>query len=121
LSLPVEITNNVEGRVRGDIRSGSAEEFLDQIAAANGLAWFFDGSVLHVASREEMTQRTFDLQDIDSAGLIRDLEQHRIGEPLTARLLDAGSRLRAVGPPAWIETVAQRIERRRQSPAGSGG
>lgn len=121
LSLPMEISRQVEGRVRGDIRGGSAREFLDQIAAANGLAWYFDGGVLHVASRSEITQRTFDLQGIDSAQLMRHLDRWNTGEPLTARLIDGGSTLRAVGPASWIESLAQRIQRLRQSPSTGPG
>lgn len=116
LSLPIEISRQVRGRVRGDIQGGNAEEFLDQIVAANGLAWYFDGGVLYVTSRSEITQRTLDLQGVDSAKLTHDLERWRVGEPLTARLVDGGSAIQAVGPASWVESVAQRIQALRQSP-----
>lgn len=118
LSLPMDISSEVEGRVRGDIPSGSAGEFLDRVAAANGLVWYFDGSVIHVATRGEITQRTFDLRGIDSTRLMKSLDR-RVGEPLSAQLVDDGSALQVVGPPAWIDSVARRVDRLRQ-PAASG-
>ncbi len=120
LSLPVEISHEVRGRVRGDIRAGTAEEFLERISAANGLAWFFDGSVLHVATRGEMSQRRFELDGIDSQQLMENIEASRIGTPLRVRLVDGGSTLQAWGPPAWIDNVARQVERLRQpTPRGS--
>lgn len=114
LSIPVEISREVRGRVRGDIRAGSAEEFLEQISASNGLAWFFDGGGLHVTTRREITQRNFDLAGIDAQRLMENIDRSRIGSPLRARLLDEGSTLQAWGPPAWIDSVAQQVERLRQ-------
>ncbi|MFQ3786218.1 hypothetical protein [Halomonas sp. A29] len=122
LSLPVEISREVKGRVRGDIRAGSAEEFLERVSAANGLAWFFDGGVLHVATRGEMTQRRFELNGIDSQRLMEDIERSRVGSPLRVRLVDGGSTLQAWGPPAWIDNVARHVERLRQpTPRGPSG
>ena len=122
LSIPVEISREVRGRVRGDIRTGSAEEFLAQISAANGLAWFFDGGVLHVTTREEMTQRRFDLEGIDPQRLMEEIDRLRIGEPLRARLTNGDSTLQAWGPPPWIDSVAQHVERLRQpAPRGPSG
>ncbi|MBW6390793.1 hypothetical protein [Billgrantia antri] len=114
LSLPVEISREVEGRVRGDIRASTAEEFLARVSAANGLAWFFDGGVLHVATRGEMSQRRFELDGIDSQQLMENIEASRIGTPLRVRLVDGGSTLQAWGPPAWIDSVARHVERLRQ-------
>ncbi|EPC00818.1 hypothetical protein L861_13590 [Litchfieldella anticariensis FP35 = DSM 16096] len=114
LSLPVEISPQVRGRVRGNIRTGTAEEFLDQVSSANGLAWFFDGGVLHVATRQEMIQRTFELQGIDADRLMEAIDQSRVGDPLRARLIDGNAALQAWGPPAWIESVARRVDRLRQ-------
>ncbi|MDN3556899.1 hypothetical protein [Halomonas maura] len=119
LSMPVEISREVSGRVRGDIRTGSVEEFLEQISATNGLAWFFDGGVLHVNTRQEMTQRRFDLEGIDSQRLMDEIERARIGSPLRARLINGESTLQAWGPEPWIDSVARHVERLRK-PASRG-
>lgn len=92
LSLPVEISGEVRGRVRGDIRAESAEDFLEQISAANGLAWFFDGGGLHVTTRREISQQNFDLQGVDAQRLMEEVERSRIGAPLRARLINDGTR-----------------------------
>lgn len=114
LSIPVTISREISGRVRGDIRGGNAKEFLDQISAANGLAWFFDGGELHVTTRQEITQRNFDLSTIDTRRLMENIGSMRVGSPLRARLLNEESTLQAWGPPAWIDSVAQQVERLQQ-------
>lgn len=114
LSLPVEISREVRGRVRGDVRAETAEEFLDKISTANGLAWYFDGGVLHVATRGEMSQRRFELEGLDQQRLLDEIERARIGSPLRMRLVNGGSTLQVWGPPAWIESVAAQVERMRE-------
>ncbi|PXX94495.1 hypothetical protein CR158_00880 [Halomonas heilongjiangensis] len=122
LSMPVEISREVRGRVRGDIRSGSVEEFLEQVSASNGLAWFFDGGALHVTTRQEMAQRRFDLEGIDSQRLMEEIDRARIGNPLRARLINGDSTLQAWGPEPWIDSVARHVERLRQpAPRGPSG
>ncbi|MFM9272143.1 hypothetical protein ACJ7V3_18090 [Halomonas elongata] len=120
LALPVEVSQQVEGEVRGDIQAGTAREFLEQVCSANDLAWFFDGGVLHVATRQEMTQRSFELTGIDSERLMTDIEGSSMGDPMRSRLVDGGETLRVWGMDAWIEDVARRVERLRR-PAPSGG
>ncbi|MCE8020381.1 type III secretion protein [Halomonas sp. MCCC 1A11036] len=114
LSLPVEISREVRGRIRGDVRAETAEEFLEKISTANGLAWYFDGGVLHVATRGEMSQRRFELEGLEQQRLLNEIERTRIGSPLRMRLVNGGSTLQVWGPPAWIENVAGQVERMRE-------
>lgn len=110
LSLPVEISDAVEGEVHGDIHASTAGDFLEQVCATNGLAWFYDGYVLHVAAREELSRRTFDLAGVDVPRLRAEIERAEIGKPLSARVGADRHRLEVSGPPAWIADMAQRIE-----------
>ena len=119
LSLPVEVSSAVNGEVRGDIHADSAQAFLEQVCRSNGLAWFFDGYVLHVAAREELGRRSFDLDGVDVSRLSADIEAARIGSPLSADFRDGRHRLEAMGPPAWLAEVAQRVEDSRRTPAPS--
>lgn len=119
LSLPVEISREVRGRIRGDVQAESAAEFLQKISMANGLAWYFDGGVLHVATRGEMSQRRFELDGLDRQRLLDEIERTRIGSPLRMRLVNDDSTLQVWGPPAWIEDVAGQVEGMRQ-PASHG-
>ncbi|ALM53818.1 hypothetical protein AR456_17235 [Halomonas huangheensis] len=121
LSLPVEISRDVRGEVRGEIQAGNAREFLEQVCAANDLAWFFDGGVLHITSRRELTQRTFDLSRVDVDRLMEDIGQAGAGEPMQARLVDADSALQVWGVDAWIESVARHVERLRNPMPGGRG
>ncbi len=119
LSLPVEVSSAVKGEVRGDIHAETAQAFLEQVCRANGLAWFFDGYVLHVAAREELGRRSFDLDGVDVSRLSAEIEATRIGSPLSADFQDGRHRLEAMGPPAWLTEVAQRVEDSRRTPAPS--
>ncbi|MDQ7729748.1 hypothetical protein [Halomonas sp. SpR8] len=121
LALPMEVSQRVEGDVRGDIKAETARGFLEQVCAANDLAWFFDGGVLHVATREEMTQQSFELTDIDSQRLMEDIEGSSIGDPMRSRLVNGGDTLQVWGMKAWVDDVAQRVERLRQPAPSSGG
>lgn len=119
LALPVEVSRNVRGKVKGEIRATTAREFLEQVCASNDLAWYFDGGVLHIATRQELSQRTFDLARVNGERLMEDIENSGTGEPLRARLTEDGSTLQAWGMDAWLESIARHIERLR-SPAASG-
>ncbi|WP_353980362.1 hypothetical protein [Salinicola endophyticus] len=123
LSLPVAMSDAVTGEVNGDIDATRAGDFLRQVCAANGLAWFYDGYVLHVATRGELSQRLFDLDGVDRERLLAALARSEIGAPLDATLIDDGARLEVSGPPAWITSVAQRLEglRRPAPPAAPSG
>lgn len=119
LSLPVEVSDAVDGEVRGDIHADTAADFLEQVCQANGLAWFFDGYVLHVAAREELARRSFDLDGVDVASLRAELGSAEIGSPLSAEIRDDVNRLEAMGPPSWLAAVAQRVDALRRTPSPS--
>lgn len=121
LSLPTEVSRAVRGEVRGDIQAGSARDFLEQVCAANDLAWYFDGGVLHVTTRQELTQRTFDLSRVDTDLLMTNLESAGVGDPIQTRLVDGGNALQAWGMEAWIDSVSRHVEHlRRPAPGGRG-
>lgn len=119
LSLPVEVSDAVDGEVRGDIHADTAADFLEQVCQANGLAWFFDGYVLHVAAREELARRSFDLDGVDVATLRADIDAAEIGSPLSAEFRDDVNRLEAMGPPSWLAEVTQRVDALRRTPSPS--
>lgn len=110
LSLPVEISDAVEGDVRGDIHASTAGDFLEQVCESNGLGWFYDGYVLHVAARQELSRRTFDLTDVDVPQLRAEIVQAQVGKPLSAIIGVEHNSLDVMGPPAWIAEMAQRVE-----------
>lgn len=119
LSLPVEISEAVDGEVRGDIHASTAGDFLEQVCESNGLGWFYDGYVLHVAARQELIRRTFNLTDVDVLRLRAEIAQAKVGKPLSAIIDAEHSSLNVMGPPAWIADMAQRVEGLRQPSAPS--
>lgn len=116
LSLPVEVSDGVEGEVNGDIHATRAGEFLRKVCEANGLAWFYDGYVLHVAARDELARRVFNLDGVDSDRLQAATRAAEIGEPLDATLIEGGDRIEVSGPPSWIASMARRIDGLRRPP-----
>ncbi|MEL7612228.1 hypothetical protein AAGW18_06965 [Vreelandella titanicae] len=119
LSLPVEVSDAVDGEVRGDIRASTAGEFLEQVCESNGLAWFYDGYVLHVAARQELSRRRFELTDVDVPRLRAEITQAQVGKPLSAMINAEHDSLEVMGPPAWIADIAQRVDALRQPSAPS--
>jgi len=44
INVPVKVSDEVKGKLRGDLGSGSAEEFFKRLTESHGLVWYFDGS-----------------------------------------------------------------------------
>ena len=61
INVPVKVSDEVKGKLRGDVGAGSAEEFFKRLSASHGLVWYFDGSVLHVNSSSELRTEVIDL------------------------------------------------------------
>jgi len=61
VGVPVDVSDQVRGRMRGQHKAGTAREFLDGLCDTYGLVWYFDGSVLHVNVKSEVRTELFDL------------------------------------------------------------
>src|ERR1700676_4999326 len=48
VGLPVDVSDQVEGRLRGQFAAATAtaREFLDSLCDSHNLVWYFDGAVL---------------------------------------------------------------------------
>src|ERR1041384_4810617 len=57
ISVPVKVSDEVKGKLRGDIGAGSAEDFFKRLTSSHGLVWYFDGSVLHEIGRASCRER----------------------------------------------------------------
>lgn len=119
LSLPMEVSRSVKGEMRGDIHADKAGEFLRKVCEANDLAWFYDGYVLHVVSREELNRQLIDLDGVNTDQLQAEINEIEIGEPLNARFRHGGRRLEVAGPPAWLAEIEQRVASLRRPPPAS--
>ena len=54
VGLTVDVSDRVKGRLRGQISTATAREFLDGLCESYGLVWYFDGTTLHVNSKSEI-------------------------------------------------------------------
>lgn len=108
LGLRVALSDAVQGRVRGRLPELPPEQFLDHLARAFGLDWYFDGSVLSVSASSEAQTRFVKLRGLSVAALRDGLRR--------AGLLDARFALRAgpsadiamvSGPPRYVALVEQ--------------
>jgi type III secretion protein C len=54
VGLPVDVSDQVKGRLRGQLATTAAGEFLRSLCESYGLVWYFDGTVLHVNAKTEV-------------------------------------------------------------------
>jgi type III secretion protein C len=109
INVPVKVSDEVKGKLRGDVGAASAEDFFKRLTASHGLVWYFDGSVLHVNSSSEL--RT---------DVVAKLSKLGIADPRYPIRTTPGSGLISVsGPPPYIVLVRQTlIAMARQIPQG---
>ncbi|ANF58741.1 hypothetical protein A5892_15740 [Halotalea alkalilenta] len=119
LALPLDLSPAVKGRVRGNVSADSAEHFLDAISRTQGLAWFYDRGVVHVASQDELSAETFALAPARIEPLLAELRSVK-GLGLQVNETEDGRGVRVLGPPAWITAVRARVESLEPAPAAPG-
>ena len=120
INVPVKVSDEVKGKVRGDLGAGSAEEFFRQLTASQGLVWYFDGSVLHISAASELRTEVIDLGRIVPTDVVTKLTKLGIADPRYPIRTTPGSGLISVsGPPPYIVLVRQTlIAMARQIPQG---
>jgi type II secretory pathway component GspD/PulD (secretin) len=112
VGLPVDVSDQVKGRLRGQIAvaTASAREFLDSLCESYGLVWYFDGSVLHVNAKAEIKTELVNIGRLSPSG---------VGEKLSALgIADARFQVRSTeeagvvsvsGPPPFVSLVRQTL------------
>ena len=120
INVPVKVSDQVKGKLRGDLGSGSAEEFFKRLTASQGLVWYFDGSVLHVNSASELRTEVIDLGRIQPTDVVSKLTKLGIADPRYAIRTAPGSGVISIsGPPPYIVLVRQTlVAMARQVPQG---
>jgi type III secretion protein C len=120
LGVPVVLTDKVRGRVRGELRAETADDFLKKISEAQDLTWYFDGSALHVSSDEEYSTEIIDA-GVDGKALSRELDRLDLADARFAVRSTAGSGIvRVSGPPAFVAVVRETAERLKPPPRVAG-
>ncbi len=121
VGLPVVLSDAVNGRVRGRIEAKSAGEFIDRLAATNGLVWYFDGSVLHVSADKEFITRVIDAGRLRGDVVANEMQNLGLAdERFSLRAARNGNVITVSGPPAYINVVSQLVERLQPEPVVAG-
>ncbi|PRD41749.1 type III secretion protein [Phyllobacterium phragmitis] len=112
VGLPVVLSDAVNGRVRGRIEARTAGEFIERLAGANGLTWYFDGSVLHISADKEFMTRVLDAGRLSGEAVASEMRELGLAdERFSLRAARNGNVITVSGPPAYINVVGQLVER----------
>jgi type III secretion protein C len=108
LTIPVVVSDRIRGQVRGEIRAETAKGFLDKLAQANGLIWYFDGSVLHINASDEFSTQIINIGRADGRSVIAEIERLELmDDRFSIRATANAPALRVSGPPPFIAMVKQ--------------
>ena len=110
MGVPVQVTDQVHGRVLGKLPPLAPRAFLDRLATEYGFNWYYDGTTLAIAGNSEMVQRMVPLGAADFDKLSADLD--RLGVTDSRHELHHAQGAEAVlvtGPPRFVELVDQTI------------
>lgn len=99
-----------EQRVDGTLTAPTPSEFLNQLASAYGLAWFYNSGVLYVSRSDEQVTRVLTMPGSGSASLKKALLEVGVIEPKFgwADIPDRNAAL-VSGPPAYVEALARTL------------
>ncbi|WP_244467963.1 type III secretion protein [Nitratireductor soli] len=110
VGIPVEVSKQVGGRLSAGMPVGTAQEFLDWVCSRYGLAWYFDSSILHVATVGEMRTEIIKLGAEATKGVGRKLEDLGIADPrYPVRISEAENVISVSGPPAYVAAVKKSL------------
>ena len=107
-SLPVVISEGVDGVVSGRIGPLAPVEFLDHIAQLNGLIWYFDGNTLYVYKSNEIEKQIINLQFLEAEELRTTLMEIGIWDNrFYWRARSDEGIVYLSGPPRYMELVTE--------------
>src|SRR5262249_50733657 len=109
------------GRVRGDFskRASDADrqtagEFLTRLAEANGLTWYFDGSILYVSADQEFSTQMIEARPLSPSAIVAELKRLSLmDERFSVRSPGDVGLISVSGPPAFVAIVRQVADKMR--------
>jgi type II secretory pathway component GspD/PulD (secretin) len=107
-SIPVAVSEQVKGHLRGPLPITTAKEFLKGLCENQGLDWYFDGTKLYVSAASEVDSVVVNVAPLRLQDLADRLDKLGIADlryPLTAN--QKGDVVRVSGPPRYLALVKQ--------------
>ncbi|MES0864872.1 hypothetical protein ABLN87_21190 [Ruegeria sp. SCPT10] len=112
----LNVTLKMEGEITGTIQSKgkmtlSKREYIDRIASELDLVWYFDGLILHVASRDSLRTRIFPLSINNGNHIIEVLVTLGVFQREFIHNVDEKNRILLVtGPDSYIQIVDEALK-----------
>ena len=110
--IPTILSSGVAGAISGEFADVPCGEFLDRLAAAHNLSWYWDGATLYVYGPGESQTFLLDLRYM-KAGEVRDmLAELGVEDPRFPIKTASNDELIMVsGPPRYVSLVAEMIQK----------
>jgi type II secretory pathway component GspD/PulD (secretin) len=116
--IPLAVSEQVKGHVRGPLPITTADKFLKQICESEGLVWYFDGTKLYVNAASEIDSLMIVLGQLHLQDLSDRLDKLGIADsryPL--KPTQNGDVVMVSGPPRYLALVSQTYDAMRKSMA----
>lgn len=102
--INLKVSEGVSGTVNGSFEDISPEEFLNRIAEAYNLSWFYDGNILWVNAAGESVTELLEIHNLATDNFLNAFEQLGIVAPSSSiRILNDGAIVLISGPPKFVE------------------
>jgi len=110
IDAPVDVSEEVNGRLRGRLPGATAKEFLNKLCESYGLVWYFDGTTLHVNANTEVKTVLIKMDGRSPDQLTVRLDALGIADPrFPVRGTPAGDIVSVSGPPSFVALVRQTL------------
>ena len=110
--VPVVMSDAVEGTFSGAFDKVPAAEFLDRLATAHNLVWYYDGASVYVYASGETVSILQDLAYMKADEVLRMLRELGVEDgrfPIKAT--QNGELIMVSGPPRYVQLVSETIRR----------
>ncbi len=107
-SLPIVISEKVQGTVSGQFGPAPPRQFLDEVTSKNGLIWAWDGSTIYVYRSDEIRSEILPIRGVPLQEVIDTLRELGVwSSQFPIRVLGERRLLYVTGPPRYIDVVNQ--------------
>ena len=111
-SLPVNVSDALNGMVDVRNSSGTIGSFLNQVSSKTQSVWWHDGIVLHLEPSTSITSAFVDVSDIPVDVLSGQIdEMGLLWDAFPIRFSKDGSIARIAGPNSYVTQVSEVVER----------